>query len=69
MTAIEFLKLAGNGGRIVSSNDLTHFQIAEARACNRFFVDANTGFGWAVLPWELTTAKDRLRDAAGTKGE
>lgn len=64
MTPIEFIKLAGNGGRIVSSNDLTVLQIAEAQACNRFYVDPDTSFGWAVLPWHCTTAKDRSREDA-----
>ena len=63
MTALEFLRMAGDKGRIVSSNDLTHFQIVEARACGRFFIDEETSFGYALLPWELTTDKDRSREA------
>ncbi len=61
--AIEFLqRTATDNARIVSSNDLTYFQIAEARASKRFFVDEETGFGWALLPWDLTTDKDRQRE-------
>jgi hypothetical protein len=45
------------GGRIVSSNDLNNHQIVEARANNKFYVDEN-GLGYAVLPWELKTARD-----------
>ena len=63
MTALEFLRMAGDKGRIVSSNDLTYMQIVEARAGNRFFIDEETSFGYALLPWELTTDKDRSREA------
>lgn len=63
MTAIEFLKKAANGEyRIVSSGDLTRFQIVEAQCRKLFFVDAETSLGWALLPWELTTDKDRERE-------
>lgn len=63
MTAIEFLReCATNKYRIVASGDLTHFQIVEAQANKLFFIDEETGFGWALLPWELTTDKDRLRE-------
>ncbi len=48
-------------GRIVSSNDLTQHQIAEAQATGRWFVAPN-GLGWALLPWNLTTDKDRQRE-------
>lgn len=63
MTAIEFLKRAADGKhRIVSSGDLHVMQISEAQANKLFFVDDETGLGWALVPWELTTAKDRNRE-------
>lgn len=62
-SAIEFLKRCGNDGRIVSSNDLTALQIAEAQACGRFFVDGESHFGWAILPWTLQTEKDAIRSS------
>jgi len=62
MTAIEFLRRAGNDGRIVSSNDLSSAQIVHAQACGRFFVDPETRFGWAIVPWECTTPKDIVRE-------
>ena len=58
--ALAFLSRAGNDGRIVSSNDLTELQIAEARAHRRFYVCPD-GFGYALLPWDLTTTKDVQR--------
>ncbi len=59
MTADEMFKLARGGkGRIVSSGDLCVEAISEAQACKRFYVDED-GFGFAYLPWELTTDKDR----------
>lgn len=62
--ALEFLKRAAYGKhRIVSSGDLTTLQIAEAQACDRFFVDTDTGLGWALLPWELSAQKDKMREA------
>lgn len=61
--ALDFLmRMAVEGGRIVSSGDLTTFQIAEAQACKRFFVGPGGGLGWAILPWELTTHNDRNRE-------
>lgn len=64
MTALEFLKRAADGKhRIVSSGDLHVMQISEAQANKLFFVDDQTGLGWALVPWELTTAKDRHREA------
>lgn len=64
MTATEFLLLqAKTGGRIVSSNDLNNYQISEARSKNLFYVDEATSYGWAIVPWELTTDKDRQREA------
>lgn len=58
-----FMKKFVNGHRIVSTGDLTLFQIAEAKKENRFFVDSETGLGWVALPWELTTAKDKQRES------
>ena len=64
MTAIEFLRRSADGKhRIVSSGDLHVMQISEAQANKLFFVDEQTGLGWALVPWELTTAKDRHREA------
>lgn len=61
--AVKFLKRAADGKhRIVSSGDLTLLQIAEARAANLFYVEPSCVFGWALLPWELTTDKDRQRE-------
>jgi len=61
-SAIEFLRrAAANNHRIVSSGDLCRFQIAEAQANGLFFVD-ETGLGFALLPWDLTTDKDRQRE-------
>lgn len=63
MTALEFLRQCSYGEhRIVSSGDLTPHQISEAQAKGLFFVDENTGMGWALVPWRLTTIKDRERE-------
>lgn len=62
MTAIEFLKRAANGHRIVSSGYLNELQMCEARREGKWFVDEETGLGFALLPWELTTEKDRKRE-------
>jgi len=63
MTALEFLKRGSDGKhRIVSSGDLHVMQISEAQAEGKFFVDDETGLGWALVPWELTTSKDRMRE-------
>lgn len=48
-------------GRIVCSVDLTEHQIAEAQLAGRWYVASN-GIGWAMLPWHLTTDKDRARE-------
>lgn len=62
MTAEQFLSLAvSRGGRVVSSNDLNTWQLSEARVLGNWWVSAD-GFGWAILPWELTTDKDRDRE-------
>lgn len=63
MDALTFLIRAASEGRIVSSGDLNEFQIAEAQSMDRFFVEPGGGLGWAILPWSLTTAKDRMREA------
>jgi hypothetical protein len=56
-----FLMRAANGeGRIVSSGDLTTLQVADAQSNGRFYV-ASSGFGWALVPWDLDTPKDRQR--------
>lgn len=61
---INFLHRASTeNARIVSSNDLHEIVIAEAQANNRFWVDPETGYGWALIPWELSTQKDRQRKA------
>jgi hypothetical protein len=61
MNAIEFLKRS-DGHRVVSTGDLNEYQIAEALRENKMFVDSYTGLGWVLLPWELTTDKDRDRE-------
>ena len=64
LSAEEFLKQAITlGGRIVSSGDLNRFQISEAQALGRWWVN-DEGFGFAILPWILTTDKDRERERA-----
>lgn len=61
---LAFLKRAADGKhRIVSSGDLTTPQIYEAQASKRFYIEPGGGLGWALLPWELTTKKDREREA------
>ena len=65
MTAMEFLKKSSYGKhRIVSSGDLNQWQISEAQVNKLFFVDEESGLGWALVPWELTTQKDRQREEA-----
>jgi len=64
MTVIDILKKCREGaGRIVSSGDLCELAISEAQAKGFFFVD-DEGFGFAFLPWELTTDKDRERETS-----
>jgi hypothetical protein len=61
-SADEMLKrCARDGGRIVCSGNLTHFQIAEAQASGNWFVTED-GFGFTILPWDLTTERDRARE-------
>lgn len=65
MNALEFLmKLAKDDGRIVSTGDLHEMQISEARVNDRMFVDEETGLGFVILPWALTTDKDKERELA-----
>lgn len=59
--AADFLKSSIDIGRIVPSGDLTESQIVEARANNMFFVD-DQGYGYAIVPWDLTTIRDRHRE-------
>jgi hypothetical protein len=64
MTADEFLRRCTSGDfRIVNSGDLTRFQIAAAQAEGLFYVDPETSYGWALLPWGLTTDQDRKRES------
>lgn len=44
-----FTLLKEKGGRIVSSNDCSPVEIAEARACDRMFIDED-GFGFIYFP-------------------
>lgn len=63
--ALEFLKRAATGEyRIVASGDLTTMQITEAQTRGLFYVEPGGGIGWALLPWDLTTDKDRARERA-----
>ena len=63
--ALAFLKRAADGKhRIVSSDDLTLLQIAEAQANGLFYVEPGGGLGWALLPWHLRTEKDKDREDA-----
>lgn len=62
MTSDEFLKkLAHGDGRIVSTGDLLNLQIAEARANSTMHV-LEGGLGFVILPWNLSTPKDRERE-------
>lgn len=63
--ALEFMKKFVDGHRIVSTGDLTEFQISEARVEGRLYVESTQphgGIGWVALPWELTTTKDKQRE-------
>lgn len=64
--ADELLMTSLNTGRIVSSGDLTELQIAAARADKRFYVNPR-GFGFAMLPWDLSTLKDLEREGREVK--
>ena len=58
----EFVLRTTKQMRLVSSGDLTTHQISEAQANGTFWVDEPTGLGFALVPWELTTNKDRARE-------
>lgn len=62
--ALAFMKKFVDGHRIVSTGDLTEFQISEARIEDRLYVEPGEGLclGWVALPWELTTSQDRERE-------
>ena len=60
--ALAFLKKWVDGHRIVSTGDLTDFQISNAQVEGRMYVEPNGGLGWVALPWELTTSKDLSRE-------
>lgn len=61
--ALDFMKKFVDGHRIVSTGDLTNFQISNAQVEDRIYVEPNGGLGWVALPWDLTTAKDKQREA------
>ena len=68
-SAEQFLMRAvESGGRVVSSNDLNKWQLSESQANGKWWVSSE-GFGWAILPWELTTDKDRDRERSFFKSE
>lgn len=58
---IMMLKTRSGEGRIVSTDDLTELQISEANVDDRIHVTAEN-YGYVLLPWELTTAKDLERE-------
>lgn len=60
-----FDKVATYGGAIVSSNECTTLEIADARAGDRFFIDGDGfGFVWRTNHWLKTReeAFEQLRD-------
>lgn len=60
--ALAFLKRCAEGNyRIVCTGDLTEFQIIEARVEDRMWVN-NDGIGFVLLPWTLSTPKDKARE-------
>lgn len=61
--ALAFLKKFVDGHRIVSTGDLTDLQISNAKVEGRFYVEPNGGLGWVALPWDLSTPKDKSREA------
>ena len=61
--ALDFMKKFVDGHRIVSTGDLTDFQISNAQVEDRMYVEPNGGLGWVALPWDLTTTKDKQREA------
>lgn len=60
--ALDFMKKFVNDYRIISTGDLTEFQISNARCEDRLYVEPNGGLGWVALPWDLTTTKDKQRE-------
>ena len=62
-TALDFLKKFVNNHRIVSTGDLTEFQISNAQVEKRIYFEPNGGLGWVALPWDLSTKKDKEREA------
>lgn len=63
-SALDFLKRGASGEyRIVASGDLTTMQITEAQSRGLLYVEPGGGIGWALVPWDLTTPKDRKREA------
>lgn len=65
--ALEFLKKFVDGHRIVSTGDLTDLQISNAKVEQRMYVEPNGGLGWVALPWDLSTPKDKHREAVLSK--
>lgn len=65
--ALEFLKKFVDGHRIVSTGDLTDLQISNAKVEGRLYVEPNGGLGWVALPWDLSTPKDKHREAVLSK--
>lgn len=62
--ALKFLgRAAIENSRIVSSCDLHEIAISEFQAQGRFYIDPESGLGWALVPWEISTKKDRAREA------
>jgi hypothetical protein len=45
-----FKQLLEGGGKIISSNNCSILEIAEACSCNRMWVDEN-GFGFIYVPY------------------
>lgn len=63
--ALNFLRRAASeNARIVSTGDLHEIVIAEASAHGRMYVDPETGLGWVLMPWDISTVKDREREKA-----
>jgi hypothetical protein len=63
-SAADLLMRVTNGeGRIVSSNELTTYQIAQAQAEARFYVEPEGCLGWAIMPWHLQCTRDSAREA------
>lgn len=65
--ALEFLKKFVDGHCIVSTGDLTDLQISNAKVEGRMYVEPNGGLGWVALPWDLSTPKDKHREAVLSK--